>query len=111
VNYDGKTFKAVSNSENGEIGQEMLFHYRQAGNVLSCEYSGGEIVLGHLVGLVDNEGVIDMRYHHINTSGDLRTGTCRSQPQIMSNGKMRLLESWQWTSGDQSAGSSILEEI
>jgi hypothetical protein len=29
----------------------------------------------------------------------------------MENGKIRLYEEWQWTSGDQSKGSSILEEI
>jgi hypothetical protein len=29
----------------------------------------------------------------------------------MKNGKIRLHEKWQWTSGDGSKGESILEEI
>ncbi|PKD20028.1 hypothetical protein APR41_15260 [Salegentibacter salinarum] len=27
------------------------------------------------------------------------------------NGKLRLYESWKWTSGDKSSGNSILEEL
>jgi hypothetical protein len=29
----------------------------------------------------------------------------------MENGKLRMHESWQWTSGDFSSGNSIIEEI
>jgi len=39
------------------------------------------------------------------------TGTCFSKPEIMDNGKIRLHETWKWTSGDKSKGNSILEEI
>lgn len=34
-----------------------------------------------------------------------------STPEILSNGKIRLLEQWQWTNGDNSTGKSIIEEI
>ena len=39
------------------------------------------------------------------------TGICFSKPEIMENGKIRLYETWEWTSGDNSKGNSILEEI
>jgi len=39
------------------------------------------------------------------------TGVCQSQPEIMANGKIRLYENWTWTSGNQTNGTSILEEI
>jgi hypothetical protein len=39
------------------------------------------------------------------------TGVCHSKPEILKNGKIRLHETWQWTSGDQSKGKSILEEV
>ena len=39
------------------------------------------------------------------------TGTCFSKPENMENGKIRLYEAWEWTSGDKSKGNSILEEI
>ena len=110
INYNNRIFKPVSNTENGETSSETVFHYKQEGNILTSEYSGGRIKYGHLIGLVDDEGSIDMRYHQINDKGELMTGICISRPEIMQNGKIRLHETWQWTSGDKSKGNSIIEE-
>jgi hypothetical protein len=111
MNYDGKIFKPISNSDNGEVSSDLRFHYRQKGNVLSCTYHGANIQHGHLIGIVSPEGLVDMRYHQINAKGEICTGICQSRPVIQPNGKIRLLESWQWTSGDCSKGESVLEEI
>jgi hypothetical protein len=51
-----------------------------------------------------------MRYHQVNDNGELMTGTCQSAPEILPNGKIRLHERWDWTSGDKSKGRSIIEE-
>ena len=111
MNYNNKTFRTVSNSDNGETSAETLFKYKQKDAVLTSTYSGGEILEGHLIGVVALDGTIDMRYHQVNIKGALMTGRCVSVPEIMENGKIRLHESWQWTSGDQSKGNSIIEEI
>jgi hypothetical protein len=111
MNYNDKKFRPISNTDNGEISDKTIFHYEQEGNVLTCEYTGEQITKGHLIGLVDEEGNIDMRYHQINTKGQIMTGICKSKPEILQNGKIRLHESWQWTSGDESKGESVIEEI
>ena len=111
MNYDQRKFKPVSNSENGEVTNEMIFIYRQRDNILSCQYSGANIRFGQLLGLVKPNGNIEMRYHQINKEGKIMTGKCISNPELMSNGKIRLHETWQWTSGDLSKGQSILEEL
>ncbi len=111
MNYNNKKFRTALNSENGETSADTIFEYMQVGNRLTSVYKGGQIVYGHLLGLVSNEGVIEMRYHQVNNKGMLMTGKCTSIPEIMENGKIRLHESWQWTSGDLSKGTSILEEI
>ncbi len=111
INYDGKSFRPVQNSDNGETSAETVFHYVQKGNILSSEYSGGKIKKGHLIGLVDEEGRIEMRYHQVNSNNELMTGICQSVPELLPNGKIRLHETWQWASGDLSKGNSILEEI
>jgi hypothetical protein len=51
-----------------------------------------------------------MRYHQINDNDELMTGICKSIPEILENGKIRLHESWKWTSGDKSEGNSVIEE-
>ncbi len=111
MNYDNRKFRVVSNSDNGEISSEMTFHYKQTGDVLTCSYKGENIVKGHLLGLVDKNGCIEMRYHQVNKNAQMMTGVCSSKPELQDNGKIRLHEKWQWTSGDESKGTSILEEL
>ena len=111
MNYNNKRFRPLQNSENGETSADTLFVYKQEGDILTSEYSGGQIVKGHLIGLVDEDGLIEMRYHQVNSKGELMTGVCSSVPEILSNGRILLHETWQWTSGDCSTGTSVLEEI
>lgn len=111
MNYNNKIFRPINNSENGETSEETIFHYKQSGQILTCTYSGGKITKGQLIGLVDDKGNIDMRYQQINTIGHIKTGVCKSRPEILKSGKIRLYEEWQWTTGDKTSGHSIIEEI
>ncbi|WP_026462707.1 hypothetical protein [Adhaeribacter aquaticus] len=111
INYKNKIFKPVANSVNGEVDTGMHFLYQQQGNVLTSEYTGVNIIKGHLIALVGHDGTLDMRYHQVNKQGEIMTGTCKSTPEILPNGKIRLHEQWQWTSGDLSKGYSIMEEV
>jgi hypothetical protein len=110
INYDNKVFNPISNSENGEVNLTMQFIYKQTGNIVTSSYAGERIVSGHLIALADENGRLDMRYHQINSKGEMMTGICRSIPELLPNGKIRLHERWKWTSGDLSEGESILEE-
>lgn len=110
MNYHDKLFRPISNTANGETSEQTVFHYKQTGNILTAEYAGGQIQMGHLIGLVDELGNIVMRYHQVNEKGELMTGICQSTPEILTNGKIRLHERWEWTSGDKSKGTSIIEE-
>jgi len=111
MNYHNKKFRPIQHSENGEVTKETVFEYQQEGEILTSFYSGGPIKKGHLMGIVDENGTIEMRYHQVNSKGELMTGRCFSKPEVMANGKIRLHETWEWTSGDKSKGRSILEEI
>ena len=108
---EGKTFRSLQNTDNGEVGVDTIFHYRQCGSVVSAEYSGGAIVVGHLVANMLSSGQLDMRYHHINRDGEIMIGKCLSTPEITANGKLKFKEKWQWLSGDMSSGySEIIEQ-
>ncbi len=43
-NLDGKIFQSIENTENGEVSSETLFHYHQDGEIVSADYSGGNII-------------------------------------------------------------------
>jgi hypothetical protein len=111
INYHNKRFRTVSNSANGEVDAETIFYYHQDQNIVTATYIGGAVRRGQLIGLVDEKGCLDMRYQHINNNGVLMTGICRSVPETLEHGKIRIHEHWQWTSGDGSKGNSVLEEI
>lgn len=111
INYHNRRFRPVQNSKNGETSAETEFYYSQKGNVITGTYGGGDIVSGNLIAIVNENGELDMRYQQVNKSGELMTGICKSIPEVLSDGKIRLYEQWQWTSGDKSSGESVIEEI
>lgn len=110
MNYDGKEFVPERNSENGEVDGQTVFYYHQSGNIIWAEYTGGEIIKGHLIGTVSENGALDFFYQHINGNMEVRIGKCHSVPKVIENGKTELHEEWQWLNGDKSAGSSIIVE-
>jgi len=111
INYDQRRFVSLSNSANGEVGEETVFQYCQEANVVWATYQGGSIVFGTLIAKIDEAGCLDMRYQHLNAAGELMTGICLSTPELLPDGRVRLHERWQWTSGDCSQGESVVEEV
>ncbi len=110
-NLNSRKFKTVENTGNGEASESTVFHYYQDKNIIWGDYSGGPVARGHLIGLIDKKNNLDFRYHHINNKNEIMTGKCRSIPEITEDGKIRYHEKWQWTCGDRSSGTSVIEEI
>ena len=111
LNLDGKIFKALSNSENGEVGDDTLFYYSQTDDVIFADYHGGEIVKGNLIGKQLSNGEFHFFYHHINLSRELKIGKCLSKAKIIDDGRIKLFEEWQWLCDDMSSGTSELIEV
>ena len=111
IDYDGRRFRSVENSASGEVGPETVFSYSQEGAVVRAAYGGGGVRSGTLIATADNEGRLDARYQHVNATGALMTGECRTTPEVLPDGRLRLHEEWRWTSGDRSSGTSVVEEI
>ncbi len=110
LNLDGKIFKALSNSDNGEVGSDTLFYYSQTDDVISADYHGGEIMKGNLIGKQLESGEFDFFYHHINRLGELKIGRCLSKAETLDDGRLKLFEKWQWLCDDMSSGESELIE-
>ncbi len=111
IDYDGRRFRLLSSSTSGEVDDATIFEYHQIGSTVWGTYTGGSIELGMLLAKVDDRGVLDLRYQHLNLQGELMTGVCTTTPELLADGRLRLHEVWNWTSGDRSAGVSMVEEI
>ncbi|RMW97891.1 n-acetylglutamate synthase [Allofranklinella schreckenbergeri] len=108
---DGKTFRSVSNTPNGEVDGQTRFHYRQRGEIVTAHYEGGQVRCGQLMARMLPDGRLDMRYHHLNSAGQFMLGQCLSTPERLPDGRLRFHEQWQWLNGDGSSGQSMIEEI
>lgn len=111
IDYSNRRFVSVSNSESGEVSAKTIFHYHQKDNFIWATYEGGSIIFGTLIAKVLEDDSLEMRYQHLNQQGNLMTGECKSVPEILDDGRVRLYETWQWTCGDFSKGKSVVEEL
>ena len=111
MSYEGRVFRSVANSETGDVGEGTLFHYRQEKQIVWATYEGGAVAFGTLLARRLPDDSLDMRYHHITTQGEMKAGRCRSRPEVLADGRLRLHERWQWTEGGTESGESIVEEI
>ena len=110
INLDKKIFKAISNSNSGEVSEHTLFYYAQQEDIISAEYAGGEIIKGNLLGTQLDSGEFTFVYHHINSNRELKIGKCLSKAIFLDDGKIKLFEEWQWLCDDMSSGKSVLIE-
>ncbi|MFV5490944.1 hypothetical protein [Acinetobacter sp. ASP199] len=111
LNLNNKKFVNAKNTSNGEVTGETVFNYSQVGERIEATYSGGSIQYGHLLGFMTSKNTFRMAYHHINEMNELRIGECQTEIGRQANGKIQLIEKWQWRNGDCSTGESILIEI
>ncbi|MGE3175976.1 MAG: n-acetylglutamate synthase [Vicinamibacterales bacterium] len=125
VNYEGRIFQPVAPADQGptdatavpgratpgEVGPDTRFHYHQHGEVVWATYAGGQVKFGTLIGVVDEGGRLDARYQQVGVDGTFKAGRCRSTPEFLYDGRLRLHESWTWTDGASGSGHSIIEEL
>ncbi len=111
IAYGGRRFASVSNAPGGDVGAETTFDYGQDGDLVWASYAGGTVRYGTLIARRLDDGTLDARYQHLTIAGDLKTGICRTTPEVLPDGRLRLHEAWQWTSGDGARGSSVVEEV
>jgi hypothetical protein len=109
--YGGRTFVLQNNTSNGGSNTSTEFRYRQAGSFVWATYSGGAIQTGTLIGSANSEGVLEGEYHQVNRSGRLRSGVCRTVPETLAEGHLRLHERRRWTDAEDTERQSVLEEI
>lgn len=110
INYNGKIFSPIGNDAGCDYSIETLFVFRQTGKILTSNYSGGRIVRGHMLAIVDEDGSMKMSYHHVTIELVLIAGSGECSPEILPSGKIMLLQKWKSTTGDLVEGNLIIVE-
>jgi hypothetical protein len=105
----GRTFRAIANSANGTITSDTTMSFTeedQDGTILGV-YSGGNIRHGSVVAIRRTSTGLEMLYHCVTTSGELRAGHALGVIAEDPTDRIeRLYLDWQWLTGERSRGSS-----
>lgn len=109
--YGGRLFRPIETTKSSHTNEDTIFKYEQKDFMVTATYSGGDIRFGQMIGTVEEDGTLNMRYQHVTKTGELMTGYCTTTPELLPNGKLRLHEKWRWTCGHRAKGRSILEEM
>jgi hypothetical protein len=107
IHYDGRRFSPITDAP----GARPVAHYHQQDDLLWGEFAGGEVRRGTLVGTADPDGVLRFGYCMVLDSGMVLLGDCRSVPELLNDGRIRLTEYWQRYGTGAGSGISYLEEL
>lgn len=107
IDYDGRRFHPA---EDGTGVSTRLARYRQDGDLLWGEFSGGHARRGTLVGRCAPDGTLDFTYCMVLDDGEIIAGRCHSTPTILPDGRIRLREQWRRYGPHEATGVSTLEE-
>lgn len=107
--YDNKRFVGVVNYDDGDLTQDVVFHYRQVENTVWGTFEGGRIRFGTLLADVLENDQLRMVWQYLNVDGEFVSGECLSTPKLLPDGRLRLEETWSTVDGP--AGTSVIEEI
>ena len=108
-NLDGVRMNVVKTASTGVVNAETIFDFQQKGHVVTAVYRGGAVIEGRLVGMVDGPQ-LTFRYCQAEKSGALDGGVSECELQRMVDGRIRIVERFQWESR-KAAGENIFEEM
>jgi hypothetical protein len=108
INYDGRRFRPVGDGGT-TIGRVAV--YRQEGDLLWGEFTGGHVRRGALAGTCSPDGVLDFAYCMVLDTGEVVSGHCTSTPRVLDDGRIELDEVWERYGEHADAGTSRLEEV
>ena len=110
ISYHDMYFVGVENYDSGDLTAETIFHYRQHDDLVWGTFEGGRALHGNLIAKILVDGKLEMVWQYLNQDGEFVSGKCISKPEILSDGRIRLHESWQ-IAGSGETGQSVIEEV
>lgn len=109
ISLDGIQMRVVSTADTGTANAKTLFRFTQVGEVVSASYSGGEVRLGYLVGVISPEG-LRFRYVQLDMEGRLDGGYSTCEISRTHDGRIRLTKHFNWDAREGS-GTNVFEEL
>lgn len=107
--FNGRRMRAKLTDASGIVSSDTILVFEQIGKVVSARYRGGSIVDGYLIGLLE-EARLQFRYVQADIYGNLDAGVSIGTIERLADGRLRLIERFQWLTRD-GQGTNIFEEM
>ena len=106
VDFHGRLMTATQTAPNGVVNKDTLFSFRQFGQRVLASYTGGKVQRGVLIGKVDGSK-FRFNYAQEDLTGKVQGGLSECKVDILTDGRVRLLEYFDWPGG---TGLNTIEE-
>ena len=110
ISLNGRRFNVASTAASGVVGPETIFNFGQDGSFVSAEYAGGRIRRGYLVGVLE-DAKLTFRYCQIQLDGRLDGGVSECSVETLPDGRVRIIEAFEWASRPGETGVNVFEEL
>lgn len=108
--FNNKTFALVQNSASGKVTAETVFKYKQDGNLVTADYSGGTIRYGKIIAILKGDQ-LDMLYQCLTSENQLKAGKAKAKITLTNDGRIKLSLNWEWLGGGNEKGQSEYIEV
>lgn len=105
ISYEGRVFRRAGGGDGASA------QYRQRGQLVWAEVTGGPVVAGALAGRCDVDGTLELTYALAMSTGDVVAGCTTNVPELQVDGSVVLREEWRRLTPDACSGVSYLEEV
>ena len=108
-NLDGLRANAPVTAESGVINADTIFEFSQDGDLVEASYAGGQVRAGRLIGRVKGD-TLEFRYCQAHDDGSLDGGRSNCELRRADDGKIEIVERFQWASRE-GEGVNIIREL
>lgn len=110
ISLNNVKMHVIAISSHSSVSRKTEFLFKQEGNMVTAEYSGGHIKHGFLVGKMDGIN-LQFSYCQMSCNGELDNGISNCELYHAEDGKLRMAEHFEWKTRPGQSGKNVFEEI